>query len=260
MANAISPSTYELLTINKDGVDVRIDGKTTTFDYYESLLSPMITASISYVDTGNSVSGNYKTDTQERLGTIYNSLPITSGEEVNFIINSNLGKLDFSDKSLVVNKASNLGGDSNKEVVVLSLVSKDMETNLNTPINEKYKNIISLSVNKILKDKFNVNKSDVDIEPTKHTYSFIGAGRSPYEIILELAKKSTSNNGSPGYFFYQTQDGYKFKSIDSLIKEDPKETYFTSGAMRSSITSDIDNNFKIINYSVSKDQNLIDAM
>ena len=75
-----------------------------------------------------------------------------------------------------------------------------------------------------------------------------------------MQKKSTSNNGSPGYFFYQTQDGYKFKSIDSLIKEDPKETYFTSGAMRSSITSDIDNNFKIINYSVSKNQNLIDAM
>ena len=261
MSNAITPSLPpELLIVSKDGLDISLIEKTTTFDYYESILSPMITASISYVDTGNSVHGNYKTDTQERIGTIYNSLPLTSGEEVKFVVNSHLGKLDFSNKPLVVNSSTNLGGDSSKEVVVLSLVSKDMETNLNTPINEKYKNLISSSVSNILKRTFDLDNSDIDIEETKHNYSFIGAGRSPYEIMIELAKKATSKSGSPGYFFYQTQDGYKFKSIDNLVNSEPKDKYFTSNAIRSSLTSDIDNNKRIINYSVSRNQNLIDAM
>ena len=44
MSNPASPSRYELLTIKKGDKTIRLDGKTTSFDYYESLRSPNITA------------------------------------------------------------------------------------------------------------------------------------------------------------------------------------------------------------------------
>ena len=107
MANAAAPSTYEILTIKKDGREVRLDGRTTSFDYYESLLSPNVTATMTFVDTGDSIEANQKTDRQPRTGTIYNTLPITGEEELRFKIKSKLGTLDFSREPLVVNSALN---------------------------------------------------------------------------------------------------------------------------------------------------------
>ena len=37
--------------------------------------------------------------------------------------------------------------------------------------------------------------------------------------MCNLCKKSIPVDGDPGYFLYQTQDGFHFKSIDSLIEE-----------------------------------------
>ena len=51
MAKAAQASIYEVLTINKDGKEVNLQGKTTSFDYYESVLSPNVTASFEYDGT-----------------------------------------------------------------------------------------------------------------------------------------------------------------------------------------------------------------
>ena len=76
MSNPASPSRYELLTIKKELIKLfALDGKTTSFDYYESLRSPNITAKLSFVDVGGSTSYDTKYNPQgdRTLGTIYNA-------------------------------------------------------------------------------------------------------------------------------------------------------------------------------------------
>ena len=60
MAKAVSASNYEILSISKNGKEVNLQGKTTSFDYYESVLSPNITARITVKDGGNATSYNKK--------------------------------------------------------------------------------------------------------------------------------------------------------------------------------------------------------
>ena len=112
MSNAASGSKYEKMTITKDGREVNLAGKVTSFDYYESLLSPNITATMSFIDTGNAIESNRKTDRQERIGSIYNSLPITGEEQIKFKITNQLGTLDFIKTPLLVNNAVNLKQES----------------------------------------------------------------------------------------------------------------------------------------------------
>ena len=89
MAKALEPANYEILSISKDGgKDIPLEGKTTSFDYYESILSPNITATMTFVDTGGSVGYPQEYDRQERVGSIYNALPITGGEKLGFGIES----------------------------------------------------------------------------------------------------------------------------------------------------------------------------
>ena len=139
MARAAQASLYEILTIDKDGKEVNLQGKTTSFDYYESVLSPNLTASLTFIDTGGSVVYKNDYDRQERLGSIYNALPITSGEKVNFRIrNSNSGVLDFERNPLIVNSASNLNQTSQQNAILLSLISQSSITNQNSTVYKKY--------------------------------------------------------------------------------------------------------------------------
>ena len=65
MANATDTANYEIHT-NKDGKELSLEERLRGFDYYESLLSPNITAVMTFVDTENSVNYDKKYDPQER--------------------------------------------------------------------------------------------------------------------------------------------------------------------------------------------------
>ena len=49
--------------------------------------------------------------------------------------------------------------------------------------------------------------------------------RKPFNIITWLASKAVSEQDNAGFFFYQTQDGYQFKSIDKLFDKQQKKSY-----------------------------------
>lgn len=259
MANPARSSKYELLTITKDGRSVRLDGKTTTFDYYESVLSPNITAVMSFVDTGGSIAYSSDYDSQQRIGSVYNALPISGQEEVRFKINSDLGTLDFSNKPLYVNGAVNPGEDSTKQVVILSLVSKSAFLDQESQIFEKYSGNIGDSVQKIVKKYF--PGYNVEVDPVSNSYSFIGNTNSAFDILCWLGPKSIpGENGNPGYFFFETRDGFKFKSIDNLISQNAfKEPYFRTDVLKSGVSDD-SNNYKISLFSINKNQDVVNAL
>ena len=52
MASSAEAAKYQLFTITKNGKVIQLQSKVVSFDYYESLLSPNITATLTYVDTG----------------------------------------------------------------------------------------------------------------------------------------------------------------------------------------------------------------
>ena len=52
MSNPSVAAKYQVLQISKNGRSFPLQSKVTSFDYYESLLSPNITATMSFVDSG----------------------------------------------------------------------------------------------------------------------------------------------------------------------------------------------------------------
>jgi len=260
MANAASTANYQLLTITKNGKEIPLEGKTTSFDYYESLLSPNITAVMTFVDTGGAVEYDKEYDKQQRLGGIYNALPITGdgSEEVRFKIASKIGTLDFSRTPLYVNGSISPDQQSQRESVVLSLVSKSAITNQETHVKKNYSNRTNITdaVESIAKNILKLDKLQID--ETSNKYPFIGNNKSPFDVICMLASKSTPENGNPGFFFYETRDGHSFKAIDSLIDKEPVATYYKREDGKSSINTNTD--FKILSFSINKNQNLINAL
>jgi len=260
MSKAAQASIYELLTIDKDGKEVNIQGKTTSFSYYESVLSPNITASLTFIDTGGSIAYDSNYDKQERLGSIYNALPITSGEKVKFKIrNSNLGALDFERNPLIINSASNLSQTSQQNSILINLISQSSLTNQNSTVYKKYSGNIGNTVGNIIKEYFDVEQNKVRIDDTSNDYSFIGNSYPPFELIMWLAAKSVPSEGNAGFFFYETRTGFNFRSIDSLISQQPVATYYRSDAFAANQDNNV-NDFKIQSFFISKNQNFLNSL
>jgi len=267
MANPAVASKYQKFEISKKGRSFPLQSKVTSFDYYESLLSPNITAIMTFVDTGlvevdqNVATYDKKYDSQSRPGTLYNALPIVGdgSEEIKFKISSALGTLDFSTTPLYVNGTSNPDQSSTRESVILSLVSKSAITNQQTFVKKNYSRSTNntQSVRLIAKNILKIDKLITNEASNK--YPFIGNNKSPFDVICMIASKSAPENGSPGFFFYETKDGHNFRAIDDLISQTPAATYFRNDVNRSSVSDNL-NDFKILSFSIIKNQSLINAL
>ena len=259
MASATAASKYEEITISRTkkrggrsgGTFTKsVNGKVTSFSYYESLYSPVVTAKVIYIDSAESTK---------------NQLEISGNEDVRFKIQSKYGTLDFNrqnaNSGMKVKGSPQTGRESNREAVFLDLVSKWEMKNKTTAVHDKYSNVtIGDAVIIILKRKLGVDYDFFDVEATKNMYDFTGKGKSPFELITDLARKAVPVKGDPGFFFYETQDGFNFKSVHSLVSQEPKQVYVYNGSFRADQTGD-ENDFKILKQpNFIKDQNVVTAL
>ena len=254
-SGASRAAIYEVLTISKDGKEHPLQGKTVNFNYYESLYSPVVSGNLTYVDAGGSVE-----DKKENLTSIKDGLPITALEDLKVKIQTSFGTIDFTRDPFKVTSSPIMHQESNRQTVLLTFVNEKELRNSEVPVFDRYVGRISDSIKKILQQKLQISNDKIDIEPTKNSYGFVGKGRGALNIILDLCRRSVPVKGDAGYFFYQTQDGFKYKSIDSLLSQEPKQKYLYYGALRSNVENS-DNDFNILLApKVKKDQDITKAL
>ena len=258
-------SIYETFTIRSNDGSKTIDlrGGIVSFSYFENVFSPMITAQVLITTTGNVIA-----DDDGDTTSIYNGLPLRGGEKVSFKIPANSENnvdLEFTEENcneLYVASITNVLIEAEKEIFTLNLVSREAITNETSRVGKKFPSSepISDSVKEII-EKYLLSEKKVDVDETQNPYGFLGNLKKPFTIITWLAAKSvpgTVSGGSAtaGYFFFETKEGYHFRSIDSLITQDPYEIEYTySPKVIDNQAADKD--FKILSYSTTYNQNLI---
>ena len=251
----------------KTGVSVRTEGKITGFDYYESVYSPMITADFTQFDTGGSVQNK-----KGIVGTLKDALPIEGFEEFRFIITTAQGELNFKNTPMVITGSPGNIDEPQRQSSFIPMVSKYSIDSSKNPIGNVYQGTLGEIVGVILK-QLGVPESLVDIEPTSNSDKIHGNFEAPLDVILKLCKKSIPADGAqdPGYFFYETKSGFKFKSIHGLIKNGiekfddenyaEKHTYNYNGSLNAKLEEVKGNDFKILKPPlVQRDQDQITAL
>jgi len=267
--SASEASLYEELTIESNDRSKTADLKlgTISIDYYEDLFSPSITAKMRVVNTGDSIAAEGEKERQ----SLYNGLPLRGGERLSMKIldhgKTGAGEdkkgLDFTDpdRNLIVSSITDVISESQRESFMLNLVSREAISNETTRVFKKYSAKISTSVETILKDVLATETDRFEVDDTSNDYQFIGNLRKPFTILVWLASKSVldkSGDTTAGFLFYQTQDGFRFKSIDNLTKQESKATYTYTEINQSS--TETNNDFRILNYGVDKNQNLLEKL
>ena len=274
---SIQKSIYEQLVLESSDRSRTIDISTgaIAIDYYEDIFSPTITAKVKVINTGNTIVAEGGTGRQ----SIYNGLPLRGGERVLMKIAGNSSTnpgLDFSkrvDDYLYVSSITDVISETNQESFTLHLVSREAITNETVRVGKKFKidSSISDSVEDILKNYLKTNKIGT-IDKSSNKYGFIGNLRKPFTILVWLASKAvpvSSGSATAGFLFYQTQDGFQFRSIDNLIEQTPRTdvndnrvvyTYNQVNQAYDENNNKVNNDFNILNYYVEKNQNLIEKL
>ena len=214
---------------------VNLTGGLVRFMYYESLLSNTIKATCTYSDSGNSAN-NAKTGSNcKNTGTALEKLPIVGGEIASIKIVDNRGAvLEFSPENnnpLIVNKPTPFDDKTTKSAVQLQLTSKEYLENekLDNRVVKCYEGKISEHIEKLVKENLNTDKS-VDLEETgAKNYNFIGNTRKPFYCINNLSTRAVpqgneKSGNSAGFLFWETADGYNFKSLDTLLGQNMKKS------------------------------------
>ena len=218
-----SPATIKSFNIaSNEGKTAELVGGIIKLQYFESLLNDTVSANILYVDTGGAVDGK----------TVLDGLPLVGGEKSRFIIEDNQGtELTVT---LYANDITPLSDDTHGQLVSISSVSKEYLLNEKIRLYEKFKGKISEAVKKILTDAnyLGTEKNITGIDDTfEEEYNFMGNAKKPFYSINWLSKKAvpalsgeaTASGKTAGFFFWETSEGYYFKSIDTLLGQSPKK-------------------------------------
>lgn len=210
-------STCTIVSNDKSQQKDIVDALTDVY-YYESILEPTIRASVLYVDTGNSIT----TKKDNKPTTILEGLPIV-GQENTLLKMKDANGVELK-LPLYVNKVSPVNQDTMKSLVGLDLVSKEHILNEKIRLNCRFDGKISDHVRRILTDtRFFKTEKKLNIEETANNFNFLGNNKKPFYALTWLSKKGIPKGINPGdsagFFFYETSNGFNFKSVDSLLSD-----------------------------------------
>ena len=223
-ADKAVPSTIKQFSIisNVTGKSVSILDGIIDFKYYESIMQNTVRVTVTYADTGV-IKGD------ETGGkSVIEGLPLVGSEKCEVKFEDNNKKIigDKPKLTLFVNKVTPLIGDSRKSMVALELVSKEYLMNEKgcTRVVRRQNGKISDTVNTIFKDNLKTDKDYEDnIEITENNFNFIPNNKKPMYLLDWLSKKSVpegKRGKSAGFFFWETYEGFHYKSIDSLLDKE----------------------------------------
>lgn len=192
----------------------------TDLYYFEDLLSPTLKVDILFGDTGTVKEGGV-------FKNAVDALQMVGTEQVDLeLIDPNDQKIKVT---LYTDAIVPIAKENRKSLVSVTLGSKESIMNYKTTVNYRLDGRISDHITRILTETLKVDgKKKLDIEQTSNNLNHIGNNMRPFATILQLARKAvpqTSNaeGNTAGFFFFETSEGYKFKSVEGLLSPFGKE-------------------------------------
>ena len=208
------------------------------FQYYEDIMWPSYAATMVIEDSAENIISNMPIQGFEKVVVEVDDLTET-GE--------NNGRYTYEFRVWNISNRINV---SRRQVYTLSLLSREGLRNEGIVVNKKLSGTTSGIAEKILGDYLQVPATSMDIEASTTNMVILPTKKSPYTVIKSLLPKTisekisknieTANNsddasdtksdvsdpealkgtGTAGYLFFQTNRGFVFRSIDSLISTD----------------------------------------
>ena len=186
-----------------------------SINYYESVTSPSISMTLSFMD----------------IDQMINQEGITGGEMIDLEIIipdfEEKFKIESKKQKLVLNSVRDVVTSTNKQMATLEFVSEESLINETSRVNKKFTGNVTQIVKELLETepKGIQTEKEIKTDNAVNKYSFIGNLKRPFETIQWLCPKAQASAKNFGFLFFENRDGFHFKSIENLLKQEPEFLY-----------------------------------
>ena len=206
------------------------------FQYFEDIMWPSYAATMVIQDNTENIISTMPIQGFERVVVEVDDLTETSG--------SNKGRYTYDFR---IWNISNRVGNERKQTYTLGLISYEGLRNEGTVINRQLTGNVSEIVTELLTKDMGISSTSIDVERSVTSMKILPTKKTPYTLIKSFLKKSISEkiaiatddskeettevvsdvvdsesqkgSGTAGFLFFQTNRGFVFKSIDTLISD-----------------------------------------
>ena len=195
-----------VLIVGSSGIRINVVDQVQEFNIYESIDTPYISGNLLISDSSG----------------IAESLPLLGQERLLFKLRtpSHTGTIDFNNYHAVVYNIEKRFSSSDREhIILMNWTTLDHLKSVRTKISASFKGTISDIVQRIIKEaNYLDSKKPLFIEPSKNIRKFVIPNLTPFQTINLIKEEAVSaEEGSPHYVFFETPNGYHFRSFDSLL-------------------------------------------
>jgi hypothetical protein len=199
----------EVLLTTHEGREIDLSNIVMSIEYVESIFNPFMTGKLFFYDSMD----------------LYQLAPLIGQEKIVFEYTTG-GDIDVVRKEFATFKIEPLEDITSEYTkVVIHFVSVEAFTSTSTKISKSYKQKTASNIARDVYSYFDTNKK-IDIDSTLGLHDVIIPSWTPVEAISWLSSISVSANDVGSMFvFYEDQQGYNFKNIESLYKKDIKTSF-----------------------------------
>ena len=213
MTNPVSQYTHpgqlqlgDIIIKSPNGQELDITPQVIDINIYESIFSNSLTATMVIVDS---------------IGLI-SKLPIIGFEQVHFTLKTPTDELKSLEFFLYkVSPRKNINEKS--ATYIIQLISIEGILDQTISFSKSYSGKYSDIAFRYFRDSFPSSKKKFSIDESSNASTFINPYWNPFQTMNWLANRAIPNGKRiPSYMFYETLDGFSFKSME-FMNESPSE-------------------------------------
>ena len=203
----------DVILYNYKGDKITLTEHVINIDVFESIYNNAMSGTLTFGDTDS----------------IHERLPIVGKEFLEFRIRTPIkyngaygGEINAQDHKFYVYKVSVQEQVSPRnQIIRLNFASVEMLRNSRIRISEAFDGTYEDAVQKIFKsDKLLNSKKPLFVEKTRLNQKVVVPNLRPFDTINMFAKKSLSSiSSSSSFYFYETTQGFHFRSLDSMFRQ-----------------------------------------
>lgn len=239
--------------VNKSSEGIELKQLIKEITIYESVISTSLYCELLINDIGENLIG---------------SLPLMGQEKIN--INIGVASRNY-DLNFYIFKIDGRIMQEKNQAYVVHCLSFEALINEQTRICER---VDGKKSHEFLKEKFEsknksgssaFTKKKFDADVSLYPFNMYIPNWRLFDTAVWMSRRSVSAKykNSIGYLFYETLDGYKFKSLDELFEKTPypnANTKYTFAQANTSAKGTKANDYRIMNYSSPKAFDIMDDM
>ena len=217
--------TQGIILMGTGGLD-KVDNKDISsmvieLNIYESIYNQALTGTVVITDAIDLIS----------------TLPLTGNERLAFKFHTPRGQIDASSETghpfHIFKLTDRQQISEGIQSYVLHFCSREMLRNMRTRVSSAKNGTLDQIASLIFQEPEGLDsKKRLTVEPTRNSDKYTFPNMHPLDAITMLSKKALSTNGQgAGYYFYETTQGYYFRSYENMVAisgklaRPPKEVY-----------------------------------